>query len=454
MLVTLAFSECDELTPGDFEHFVGAVLEACGWSGISYTQLNQGGEHGDGGIDIVARRAGRVFAIEVKQRSPENKVGVAELSQLHMGADLQRIRYRILITNGYFTSDAKRRAFKLGITLVDRESLRTWWQTKSAELGRAVKPRKYQAAILEELVERFDGGEKRFFVELATGLGKTYLAAFFTRELLRREELKGARVLCVAHQVELIEQASASFRNVLGVGGYSYSACFDGSELRNTDLVFASFATLHQTLSKIDPRAFDIVVVDEAHHSAARTYSRVIEHLRPRALLGLSATPFRADDKDVLGFFGGESAVAGRRDVLWAIRHGYLARPRYKVFLDDIDPARLQLIRTGLSLRDLDRTLFLEKRDDEIVRLTYEHITQAGIQDVRGIVFCRSIRHMRTLIEAFPPEARPWCTRVEWLRTLAQLTSEPSVKAAISSFWSGTSSMKASISPKRTYSSS
>jgi hypothetical protein len=157
----------------------------------------------------------------------------------------------------------------------------------------APTPHEVQAEALAALRATRAKGYGAGLVVLATGLGKTFLAAF--------DSADAARVLFVAHREEILTQAMAAFRAVrprARLGRYS------GEEKdAEADIVFASVQTLARNahLTRFDPRAFDYIVVDEFHHAAAATYRRIIDHFQPGFLLGLTATPDRSDGGDLLG---------------------------------------------------------------------------------------------------------------------------------------------------------
>jgi superfamily II DNA or RNA helicase/SAM-dependent methyltransferase/SOS-response transcriptional repressor LexA len=137
-------------------------------------------------------------------------------------------------------------------------------------------------------------GYRRGLVVMATGLGKTWLAAFDAEQCTAR------RVLFVAHREEILQQAAATFIRIrprARVGFYL-------GQRRDTevDLLFASVQTLARAehLARFAADHFDYVVVDEFHHAAAATYRRLLRHFNPRFLLGLTATPERTDQSDIL----------------------------------------------------------------------------------------------------------------------------------------------------------
>jgi superfamily II DNA or RNA helicase len=397
------FREIDAITPGDFELFVRDVFAAAGWTDLVVTRPGDEYRHGDGGVDIFGRKANKSFAIEVKQRSDGSLVDVKALNQLVTGARLAGVSNMILVTNSYFTSEVGFRALRLGVELIDRDRLQSLWIERHSEIGRRIKPRVYQQAIIDQVLEGVSAAQSRFLIEMATGLGKTYTAAHIVKKLIARRGPKTTRVLFVAHQVELLQQAATSFKNVLGIGTYSYSACFDGADPEATDLVFASFDTLFAKIDKLSRHTFDVVIIDEAHHTPARTFARVAEHFQPAVLLGLSATPYRRDNEDVLKFFGGANGHIGKYDLAWAIRHNWLAAPQYFVMLSDLDQSRLDTLQAGMTLADLDRQLFLHQRDAEIIRIIEATIHDKGLENPKGIVFCKNVRHINHLIQFFPP---------------------------------------------------
>ncbi len=395
------FNQIDSLSPSDFEIFVRDVFVAAGWTNAIITKVGQEFQYGDGGVDIFATKNKRKFAIEVKQRQAGATVPVSALNQLVTGAKLADVSSMILVTNSYFTSEVQVRALRIGVELLDRDGLLNLWIEKQSEIGRQIKPRKYQETVIQDSLKRFNSGSNRLLIEMATGLGKTYTIAFLLKHILQQGKVK--RVLFLAHQVEILLQSVTAFKNVLGIGTYTFSACFGGEEPEQTDFVFGSFDTFFSKISSLEKDIYDVIIVDEAHHTPARTYAAVIEHFQPKLLIGLTATPFRTDNKDVLSIFGGSKGHVGKYDLAWGLRHKKLARPKYLVLLDDLDQSRIAQLNRGLSISDLDKHLFLHKKDEEVVRIIEKTIKDKQIQNPKGIVFCRSIQHISYLIQFFSP---------------------------------------------------
>ncbi len=398
------FSDVDKLSDKDFELFVKDLLLDSGWNEAEITEVGKEYKYGDGGVDIFAYKKGRKYAVEVKQRGVGATVDTKALNQLVTGARLAKTNNMILVTNSYFTSEVRVRSLRLGVELLDRDELQNLWIKRNSEIGREIKPRKYQIDIIDESVEQYNNGNDKILIEMATGLGKTYTVALLLRRLMQQSSGR-QRVLFVSHQVEILFQSVTAFKNIFGIGTYSFSACFDGASPEDTDFVFATFDTLYTKLEDLDCLGFNFVVIDEAHHTPAKTYSQVVHHFSPKLLIGLTATPFRADNKSVIEFFGGPNGHIGKYDLAWALKHGKLAFPRYLVYLDDIEQTKLDRLEKGVSVSDLDSRLFLHKKDEEIVSIIERTIDEKKISAPKAIVFCRSITHLKHFLGFFPSGA-------------------------------------------------
>jgi len=155
-------------------------------------------------------------------------------------------------------------------------------------------PNNLQSEALAALMTSRLEGYCRGLVVMATGLGKTWLAAFDS------QQVKAKRVLFVAHREEILNQAEETFVRIrpdVKVGRYNGK-----TRDLNVDMLFASIQTLGQTrhLQTFATDHFDYVVVDEFHHASASTYQKLLVHFEPKFLLGLTATPGRTDQSDIL----------------------------------------------------------------------------------------------------------------------------------------------------------
>ena len=186
-----------------------------------------------------------------------------------------------------------------------------------------IRPKAHQQEILDELSAERAHGRMRNLVVAATGTGKTVVAALDFKRLRPDYE----RLLFVAHRKEILQQSRDTFRVVLRDGAFG-EELFAGDKPDQWDHVFASIQSLSgDVVAKIPPDHFDVVIVDEFHHAAAKSYDDLLTHLQPKVLVGLTATPERADGKSVLHHFGGRIASEIR---LWkALDQGLLSPFQY-----------------------------------------------------------------------------------------------------------------------------
>jgi superfamily II DNA or RNA helicase len=95
------------------------------------------------------------------------------------------------------------------------------------------------------------------------------------------------------------------------------------------------------------------VIVDEFHRGEAPTYRRLLEHLKPKELLGLTATPERSDGESVVKWFDGRIAAELR---LWeALERGFLSPFQYFGVHDGVDLSSVRWTRGGYDLADLEK---------------------------------------------------------------------------------------------------
>ncbi|KPV43025.1 DEAD/DEAH box helicase family protein [Alicyclobacillus ferrooxydans] len=246
-------------------------------------------------------------------------------------------------------------------------------------------PRYAQVDALDALRQTMGEGYDRALVVMATGLGKTYLAAFFAEQF--------QRVLFVAHREEILRQAMNTFRSVMpdrSVGLYN------GSEKTlNAKSTFASIFTLatHRHRSRFRPDEFDLIVIDEFHHAAAPSYQKLLGHFRPRFLLGLTATPDRADQKDIYSLCDGN--VAYQIHFIEAIQRGWLSPFQYFGVYDDIDYSRIRWLGTRYDEAELEE-MQLHKEHAESIFAAWSRHKQS-----RTLAFCSSIRQADFLRDFF-----------------------------------------------------
>ncbi|MEW2245767.1 DUF3427 domain-containing protein [Streptomyces sp. NPDC006975] len=266
--------------------------------------------------------------------------------------------------------------------------------------GLEVRPFPHQQDMLERLsVEREIRGRHRNLLVAATGTGKTVMAALDYRNL--REPLGGGypRLLFVAHRKEILNQSLRTYREVLDDASFG-ELLYGGQDPNDWDHVFASVQSLSvQRLEQLDPEHFDIIVIDEFHHATASTYRRVIDHFKPKELLGLTATPERMDGLNVQDeFFDGRIAAEMR---LWeALENDLLCPFHYFGIPDGTDLTNLNWQKGSYTDRDLD-DLYTgnHARARIVVKQVRDKVANPGA--MRALGFCVSKAHAHFMADFF-----------------------------------------------------
>ncbi|MGC4805111.1 DUF3427 domain-containing protein [Micromonospora sp. DT233] len=276
-----------------------------------------------------------------------------------------------------------------------------------------VRPYPYQAEILADLdAERQVHGRHRNLVVMATGTGKTVVAALDYRRLHKNKTVDS--LLFVAHQEQILRQSLSTFRQVMGDGSFG-EILVAGEEPRQWRHVFGSIQSLHRR--NINPEAYDMVIVDEFHHAEAPTYARLLERLRPRVLLGLTATPDRADGGDVRRWFDGRAAVELH---LWeALERQLLAPFQYFGVHDDVDLSHLRWRRgQGYDQGELSGVY---TGNDARARLVLRTVRDAvDVGRMRALGFCVSIAHAEFMAGWFTRHGVPSAAVTSQLNRAAQ----------------------------------
>lgn len=255
------------------------------------------------------------------------------------------------------------------------------------------KARDYQEECLGQIAQTVEKGEKRALVVMASALGKTITSAFALQRHFAEREF--GRVLVLCHSDKILRQSKERYRDFFGEE-YSYGM-YIGKERasRRTDFLFATFQTMKEHRKEFPKDTFAYVVVDEAHHSKARTYFPTIHYFQPEFLLGLTATPDRLDGQKIEEIYGDP---VYELDFIEATNRGLIAECDYRLVLDDLSQEKLDEYLASdkkLSINQLNRTLFIEKRDEEIVRLIGEY--SAEVDNPRTIIFCKTIEHAQEI---------------------------------------------------------
>lgn len=250
------------------------------------------------------------------------------------------------------------------------------------------QPRGAQIEALYALEDSRAEGVGKALVQAATGIGKTYLAAF--------DSEKYEHVLFVAHREEILKQAAVSFRNVRQSDDYGF---FYG-KYKETDraVIFASVATLgkeeYLREEYFSPDYFDYVVIDEFHHAVNEQYRRIIEYFRPKFLLGLTATPERMDNRNIYEIC--DYNVPYEISLKDAINKGMLVPFHYYGIYDETDYSGLRPVRGHYDERELNVVYIDNVRRYDLI---YKHYMK--YRSKRAFGFCCSRLHAEAMAKEF-----------------------------------------------------
>lgn len=269
---------------------------------------------------------------------------------------------------------------------------------KDIEIEDVINAFAYQNDILSQLdAQRQLHGNYRNLVAAATGTGKTVIAAFDYKRFSKT--MSTCNLLFVAHREEILNQAMKTFRTVLGNQNFG-DLWYNGQTPSRYNHLFASKQMLDNNLSNLPlgPDYYDYIVIDEAHHSFAESYKRIIEHFNPKILLGLTATPGRMDGGDILQFFG--NTISAEIDLTTAINNQILVPFHYYGISDGTDLTCIKWNNRGFDIAELSN--YYEgntARSHAIVSALNQRI--ANPYNVKALCFCVSQSHARYMKDYF-----------------------------------------------------
>jgi superfamily II DNA or RNA helicase len=440
-LVLQTFVSVDLLATGTWHAFERALLRLLAHQGFEWVRLTGGA--GDRGSDVIGFYRGHYWVGQCKFSVSGTTPGPRVLrEELLRASGEYRATRALLATNApveersavslaaieltrntgiQFTVLGKRALYRLADGLPDEPP------------NRETNPlREYQReaiARLEDACNTRTGAGAGAIVAMATGTGKSRVMFEFIRSFL--DARHGAEVLVLAETIALASQLERTSWDVfpkwitthLWAGGDTPAYSIGTSvTFATTDSVRAGWGTLAR------PGKYALVAFDEAHHGAAMGNRDLIQALTPAFKLGMTATPWRGDGRDLEAVFGGHAPLF-KLSVVDAIRAGYLAEVSYQVFDDHIDWEAVRgLSAAGMSVRDLNRRLWIPERENQvaaIVRDWIDRLARNGLAP-RTLVFCRSIEHVERAVAAMHAAGVPAAalhsglTRFDVTRTLQQ----------------------------------
>lgn len=256
------------------------------------------------------------------------------------------------------------------------------------------QPRGAQIEALYALEESRSEGAVKGLVQAATGVGKTYLAAFDSADY--------EHVLFVAHREEILKQASISFRNVRKSEDYG----FFNSRQKDTGnaVIFASVATLGKDVYLCDEYFskdyFDYIVVDEFHHAVTDQYRKIIDYFTPKFLLGLTATPERMDGRSIYEIC--DYNVPYEISLKDAVNKGMLVPFHYYGIYDKTDYSRFHPERGHYREQDLNHAYI---GNEDRYELIFRHYRKYGSR--RALGFCSTRQHAEDMAGEFSRRGIP-----------------------------------------------
>lgn len=260
----------------------------------------------------------------------------------------------------------------------------------------------FQEEMLEDLAAQRAQGHHRNLIVAATGTGKTVMAAVDYARMAGAGGLrtlhKMPRLLFLAHRKEILTQARGTYRHALK--DQSFGELFvDGHRPQKNQHIFASVQSMFNDLDRWPSDYFDIIVVDEFHHAEAATFRKILEHFQPRELLGMTATPERADGTNVaVSYFNGRIASELR---LWDALDADLLVPfHYFGVADGTDLSGVKFIAGAYDVASL-QSLYVgnDQRSQLILSELYDKIVNP--HEMKALGFCVSIKHAEYMADVF-----------------------------------------------------
>ena len=248
--------------------------------------------------------------------------------------------------------------------------------------GQVFELREHQEEALSNLSAMRMNGETIALVQGATGSGKSAIGILDAKST-------GKRTLFIAHTTELVDQGAENFRKLwpeVSVGK------FLGDE-HDTDefVICASIQSVIRNLDRFEPDEFGYLLIDECHHASADSYQKLLNYFRPSFILGLTATPDRADGEDLLEIF---KTMAHKLDIKEAVEQGVLAPVRCIRVKTNIDLSDVRINGFRYNSLDLENAVTVPGRNELIVNTYLEYV-----KNKPTVIFCTSVKHAETIAE-------------------------------------------------------
>lgn len=380
----LGFLRISDLERGQSEWFERQVMRCLALSG--WEDLRHVGRSWDGGADIVGLFRGERWVVQVKARKAVGSIDA--IRDVERAAAIYGVRKGLAVSRQKWGDSAIKAASKYAdeLQLVNGAQLVTVLRTYPAFPPETRTLFSFQEEAVTELMLARQHGQGAALIAMATGLGKTVVAAEYVARVLSNEP--DLRILVLAHSEDILKQSEKSFWQHLPKTVSTHQLNSRERPHRNDGVTFATFQTMANVVSNIPAEPpYDTIIVDECHHAAARSYIAVLNTLDPNYLVGLTATPWRADEKSLRNIFG--DAVFSK-SIIEAMNQGWLSEVDYRLLIDNIPWEDFpKLTGTSLVVRQLNACFFVPQLEEAIVGKIWEH--WGDMDNPRTLVFCRTI---------------------------------------------------------------
>lgn len=341
--------------------------------------------------DFLLENGGKKIAIEIDDEASHNPSLVSrnkfyddllkQNSMVYLGWDVYRWAVHQLQQQPELVKD------ELRIFLGQHPHFREIEDYLPTQKGKALdgsnlELKDHQQKALDALKEMRKAHESIGLLHHATGTGKTVTAVSDAKRM-------GKKTLFLAHTIELVEQAAKTFRELWS--DVTTGVFADNQKDRDTFVICGSIQSIALHLDEFKEDEFGYLIIDEAHHAAADTYQKVLSYFKPDFTLGLTATPERTDETDILDIF---KHTVHRLDIQTAVEIGELVPVRCIRIHTNIDLSKVRFHSVQYHIRDLESKIFVPERNQLIVDTWLQYV-----KDKRTVIFCASVKHAEEIAE-------------------------------------------------------
>lgn len=365
-----------------------------------YDNVRLVGQTGDHGADVTGNKAGKKWLFQAKHW--KKPVGLDVAQETINAVYEYKADIPVIVSSNGFDAAVKSYqstllARKIPLQLWDSNTLVSRTKRLPDKTYNTKEPRDYQSPAIDEIVNAYFAGDgNRALVVMATGLGKTFVAAESVRRIRANNPCK---VLVCAHTNDLVYQLEKAFwpflkpsEKTLIWNSYERPTA---EMLDGADMTFACVDSVSGWIEAgKELPDYGILLVDECHHVGSSMYDRVFDALsagKPGGsfVLGLTATPWRPDETDLTQYFGEPRVTI---DMVTGLNKGFLANVDYRMYTDNINWDALQNVQGhSFSPKQINRTLFINQWDDSVVYTLRDAWSEQP--NPRAIVFCGTIEH-------------------------------------------------------------